>query len=162
MHGVAAAPAPRALQVKGPADLTVTTLPDPVPAATNFFDLLQIRGKYQHQPPFAWISGMGFAGGAYATLATAKEDVLHAVLVHAGAGGVGLAAAGTAAKSDVCRRFGADHGVDYGSARVLELTGGRGVDVVFDPVGMVEASLKCVAWNGRVLVAGSAGGGGRD
>jgi NADPH:quinone reductase-like Zn-dependent oxidoreductase len=27
---------------------------------TNFFDLLQIRGKYQHQPPLPWISGMEF------------------------------------------------------------------------------------------------------
>lgn len=53
----------RAIQVKqylsGPQDMTVTDLPDPVPqpdqyliqihaTATNFFDLLQIRGKYQH------------------------------------------------------------------------------------------------------------------
>jgi len=59
----------RAIQVKeyvsGPQDLTVTTLPDLTPSpdkyliaihatATNFFDLLQIRGKYQHQPPLPW------------------------------------------------------------------------------------------------------------
>ncbi|KAI5843922.1 hypothetical protein DFP73DRAFT_594928 [Morchella snyderi] len=232
----------------GPSDLTVTTLPDPVPAAdeyliairaaaTNFFDLLQIRGKYQHQPPFPWIAGSEFAGtvvhapsatakfpvgtavfgaaqGAYATHITAREDTLHAVpagwrpadaaglyvtaptayaalvlrarlaagetvLVHAGAGGVGLAAvqiakalgagmviatAGTEEKLEVCRRFGADHGVVYSgaaggwTAAVLALTGGRGVDVVFDPVGMVEASLKCVAWGARVVVVGFAGG----
>ena len=51
----------------------MTDLPDPVPkpnqyliavhaSATNFFDLLQIRGKYQHQPPLPWVSGAEFAG----------------------------------------------------------------------------------------------------
>ena len=59
----------RAIQIEeyvsGPQDLTVTTLPNPSPnldeyliaihaTATNFFDLLQIRGKYQHQPPLPW------------------------------------------------------------------------------------------------------------
>lgn len=59
--------------VKGPSNLTVTTLPDPTPkpnqyliaihaSATNFFDLLQIRGKYQHQPPLPWVSGAEFSG----------------------------------------------------------------------------------------------------
>lgn len=59
--------------IQGPEELKVSDLPDPVPksneyliaihaAATNFFDLLQIRGKYQHQPPFPWISGSEFSG----------------------------------------------------------------------------------------------------
>lgn len=59
--------------LKGPEDLKVTDLPDPVPkpdqylisihaSATNFFDLLQIRGKYQHQPKLPWVSGMEFSG----------------------------------------------------------------------------------------------------
>lgn len=67
----------RAIQVSqyvnGPEDLQVTTLPTPQPhsakylirihaAGTNFFDLLQIRGKYQHQPPLPWVSGAEFAG----------------------------------------------------------------------------------------------------
>lgn len=176
---------------------------------------MEFAGTVLHAPPTAkypiGTRVFGAKQGAYATLITVKEDVLHAVpagwsfadaaglyvtaptsyaalllrarlapgetvLVHAGAGGVGLAAiqiakaagatviatAGTGEKLAVCRRFGADHGVDYRqkgwSAEVLGLTGGRGVDVVFDPVGMVEASLKCVAWNGRVLVVGFAGG----
>lgn len=98
------------------------------------------------------------------------------VLVHAGAGGVGLAAiqiakaagatviatASTAAKLAVCVSYGADHVLDYSSGdwpgRVLGLTGGKGVDVVFDPVGLIEASLKCIAWCGRLLVVGFAGG----
>ena len=44
--------------------------------------------------------------------------------------------------------------------RVMELTNGRGADVVFDPVGgdVFEASLRCTAWGGRLLVIGFAGG----
>lgn len=59
--------------MKGPEDLKVQDLPDPTAkpheyiidihaSATNFFDLLQIRGKYQHQPPFPWVAGAEFAG----------------------------------------------------------------------------------------------------
>ena len=86
------------------------------------------------------------------------------VLVHAAAGGVGLAAvqiaksfgatviatAGSTRKLDVAKSFGADHGIDYNQKgwedKVKKLTpGGRGVDIVFDPVGMVNTSLKCTA-----------------
>ncbi len=99
------------------------------------------------------------------------------VLVHAAAGGVGLAAvqvakalgatviatAGTARKREVARAFGADHAVDYRDAawpeRVRALTpGGRGADVVYDPVGLVDRSTRCAAWNARVLVVGFAAG----
>src|SRR5947209_4063500 len=67
----------RAIQVSsyvsGPLDLSTTSLPTPSPdqnkylirihaCGTNFFDLLQIRGKYQHQPPLPWVSGAEFAG----------------------------------------------------------------------------------------------------
>ncbi|EWC45792.1 hypothetical protein DRE_05129 [Drechslerella stenobrocha 248] len=226
--------------------LAPISLPDPVPshsqyliairaAATNFFDILQVQGKYQHQPPLPWISGMEFAGvvlktptsgsprykigdrvfgasqGSYATKICVSEDTLHPVpegwsfedaaglyvtvptsyaaltvranvqpgewvLVHAGAGGVGLAAiqvakalgakviatAGTEDKLRVCKTFGADHGVIYTNKtwtqEVLKLTGGRGVDVVYDPVGLVDLSMKCINWNGRILVIGFAGG----
>lgn len=99
------------------------------------------------------------------------------VLVHAAAGGVGLAAvqvakafgatviatAGTPHKLEVARRFGADHVVDYRDPnwpdQVKKLTPkGRGVDIVYDPVGLVDKSTKCVAWNGRILVVGFAAG----
>lgn len=98
------------------------------------------------------------------------------VLVHAAAGGVGLAAvqiaralgarvlatAGTARKREIATAFGAEACVDYTKPgwpdEVKKLTGGRGVDVVFDPVGMVDLSLKCIAWNGRILVIGFAAG----
>jgi len=238
---------------QGPDDLTVTSIPDPTPSpdeyliaihatATNFFDLLQIRGKYQHQPPLPWTAGSEFSGvvlrtpsssssstsstpkfsigdrvfgatqGGYATLIAARESHLRPVpagwsffdaaglfvtaptsyaalvtrarvrkgdyvLVHAAAGGVGLAAvqvarafgatviatAGSAHKLAVARAFGADHGVDYRDAAWPELVKaltpqGRGVDIVFDPVGLIAPSMKCIAWNGRLLVIGFAAG----
>ena len=100
------------------------------------------------------------------------------LLVHAGAGGVGSAAiqvgkaagarviatAGGSAKVAVCEKLGADAVIDYSTediaARVKELTGGGGADVIFDPVGgaVFEASTKCVAFEGRILVIGFAGG----
>lgn len=99
------------------------------------------------------------------------------VLVHAAAGGVGLAAvqvakafgatviatAGTPRKLEVAKQFGADHVVDYRDEKWPELVKkltpkGRGVDIVYDPVGMVDKSTKCVAWNGRILVVGFAAG----
>lgn len=64
--------------VSGPQELTVTNLPTPTPhpdkylikiraCGTNFFDILQIQGKYQHQPPLPWLAGMEFAGVVIAT-----------------------------------------------------------------------------------------------
>lgn len=258
--------------VSGPGDLKVTTEPtlEPHPnkyliriraAGTNFFDLLQIRGKYQHQPPLPWISGAEFAGvilatptserttgstvvssidgtislstshrfkvgdrvfgssqGAYSTHILAPEESLlpipegwsfedaaglyvtmptaygglivrgetkpgEWVLIHAGAGGVGLSAvmvakaigatviatAGTERKRQICLDYGADYVVDYRDPKwpqkVVELcqkhregNGKAGVDVVYDPVGMIDPSIKCIAWNGRLVVIGFAGG----
>jgi NADPH2:quinone reductase len=100
------------------------------------------------------------------------------LLVHAAAGGVGVAAvqigkalgarvvatAGGAEKLAVAKRAGADVVIDYKDedfvARVQEETGGRGADVIYDSVGgdVFERSLKCIAWNGRLLVIGFAGG----
>jgi len=100
------------------------------------------------------------------------------LLVHAAAGGVGLAAlqigkalgahviatAGGADKLRVALEAGADAGIDYEAEdfveRVRELTGGRGADVIYDPVGgdVFDRSLKCIAWNGRLLVIGFASG----
>jgi len=243
----------RGIQVKeyvsGPLDLKVTDLPDPAPAqdqytvrihstATNFFDLLQIRGKYQHQPTLPWISGSEFSGvitavptkssgsskyavgdkvfgaaqGGYAELVCAKEEQLKPVprgwsffeaaglfvtmptsyaglvtranikagdwvLVHAAAGGVGLAAvqiakafgatvvatAGTEHKLKVAKKFGADHCINYKDEdwpmQVKNLTPGKkGVDIVYDPVGLIDKSTKCIAWNGRLVVIGFVGG----
>jgi NADPH2:quinone reductase len=100
------------------------------------------------------------------------------LLVLGAAGGVGLAAvelgkvmgarviaaASTPEKLAVCREHGADDAIDYAredvKERVKQLTGGEGVDVVYDPVGgaFSEAALRATAWNGRFLVIGFAAG----
>ncbi len=101
------------------------------------------------------------------------------LLVHGSAGGSGLAAvevgkalgasviatAGGADKCEIAAAHGADRTIDYRATddlrgRVKELTGGRGVDVVFDPVGgdLFDASMRCIAWAGRIVVIGFASG----
>jgi NADPH2:quinone reductase len=99
------------------------------------------------------------------------------LLVHGAAGGVGLTAvevglamgarviatARGADRLDLARGLGAEVVDTAGEdvrARVLELTGGRGVDVCFDPVGgeLGETSLRCLAWEGRYLAIGFAAG----
>ncbi len=100
------------------------------------------------------------------------------VLVHAGAGGVGSAAiqlaraagarvfatAGGKEKVEVCRELGAEIVVDYREDDFIEVvkeaTGGRGADVIFDPVGgdVFDGSRRCVAFEGRIVVIGFAGG----
>jgi NADPH2:quinone reductase len=100
------------------------------------------------------------------------------LLVHAAAGGVGTAAVqlgvvagarvvavvGGPAKAEVARRCGADVVVDRHTddvvAVVKEVTGGRGADVVFDPVGgaAYAQSTKCIAFEGRIVVVGFASG----
>ena len=206
-------------------------------AALNFFDILQIQGKYQIKPPFpftpgAEISGeidalgqgvagwqvgdrvLGFPGGsgfAEQTVldadkvfripngmdwaqAAAMPIVYHTsyfglkdrgelqagewLLVHAGASGVGMSAiqigkafgakviatAGSPEKLEFSKRQGADFVLDYKNDswvdRVKEITGGRGADVIYDPVGgdVFDLSSKCIASEGRLLVIGFASG----
>lgn len=100
------------------------------------------------------------------------------LLVLGAAGGVGLAAVEigkalgarviAAASSDdklaLCRQVGADATINYATEdlrkRALELTEGKGADVVYDPVGgaHTEAALRATAWGGRLLVVGFAAG----
>ncbi|MDX2094213.1 MAG: NADPH:quinone oxidoreductase family protein [Kofleriaceae bacterium] len=100
------------------------------------------------------------------------------LLVLGAAGGVGIAAVEigallgarviAAASSDdklaFCKQHGANEGINYSSQdlkeRIKALTGGNGVDVVYDPVGggLAEAALRGTAWEGRYLVVGFASG----
>lgn len=100
------------------------------------------------------------------------------LLVHAAAGGVGLAAVeigralgarvigtvGSMKKADVVKARGAEHVFSYDDAdwyeRVQQVTDGRGVDVIYDPVGgeVAQLSLKCIAFGGRHVVVGFASG----
>lgn len=69
-----------------------------------------------------------------------------------------IATAGSDEKLQVAKRAGADVLINYRDEgwpdAVREATGGRGVDVVFDPVGLIVQSTKCIAWNGRIVVVG--------
>jgi NADPH:quinone reductase len=231
-----------------PEQMTLDEVPVPEPgpnevrirnraAALNFFDILQIQGKYQVKPPFPFTPGAEVAGvvdaagsavkhvfvgdpvvamthnGAFAeySLAAAnrtfhliagmdfpeaaampvvyhtayfalhrRADLAHGewLLVHAGASGVGMAAiqigkaygaqviatAGSPAKLDFCLAQGADYSFSYSDPgwveRVKEVTGGRGADVVYDPVGgdVFDLSTRAIAAEGRMLVIGFASG----
>ena len=132
--------------------------------------------------------GMDFASGAAFLLTYGTSD--HALrdraqlkagetlLVLGASGGVGLAAieigkalgarviacASTADKLEVCRQHGADELINYATEdlreRIKAITGGKGVDVVYDAVGgpYTEPALRSTAWRGRVLVVGFAAG----
>ncbi|MCX7179149.1 MAG: NADPH:quinone oxidoreductase family protein [Proteobacteria bacterium] len=100
------------------------------------------------------------------------------LLVLGAAGGVGLsaieigkalgarviAAASNADKLSLCTRLGADETINYATEnlreRINQMTEGRGVDVVYDPVGgpYTEQALRATAWGGRLLVIGFASG----
>ena len=125
----------------------------------------------------------GVFRGAYATayhalLQRGRMAAGECVLVHGAAGGIGIAAiqvakaygakviatASTEEKRRACIEEGADHAIDYRGGfvdPVKELTGGKGVDIVYDPIGdkVAEESLRCLAWGGRLLILGFLGGG---
>jgi NADPH2:quinone reductase len=75
-----------------------------------------------------------------------------------------IAAASSDEKLELTRKLGADHLINYTTQdlreRVKEITGGKGVDVIYDPVGgaLAEPALRSMAWKGRYLVIGFAGG----
>ncbi len=132
--------------------------------------------------PMDDVTAAGFAiayGTAHGALRWRAD--LHAgetLLVHGAGGGVGLTAvecgkamgakviatARGADKLAVARAHGADHLLDSETdditRQVKELTGGMGADVVYDPVGgaMFDASLRCIAWEGRIVIIGFASG----
>lgn len=121
---------------------------------------------------------LGYQTGWFALHRRAGLQPGETLLVHAAAGGVGSAAVqlgkaagarvigvvGGPAKVKIAHRLGADIVVDKHSADfvpvVKEVTGGRGADVIYDPVGgdTYLRSTKCVAFEGRILVIGFAGG----
>lgn len=89
---------------------------------------------------------------------------LTAIEVGKAMGAIVIASAGGADKLEAAREAGADHLIDYRAedlrTKVLELTGGRGADVIYDPVGgsAFDASLRCIAPEGRIIPMGFASG----
>lgn len=121
---------------------------------------------------------IGYQTGWFGLHRRARIQPGETLLVHAAAGGVGSAAVqlgkaagarvigvvGGEAKVDYAERLGADvvvdrHRDDFVDV-VKEVTGGAGADVVYDPVGgdSYERSTKCIAFEGRIIVVGFAGG----
>jgi len=130
--------------------------------------------------PFDQAAGLTvvYATSYYALKQRAKLQAGETLLVLGAAGGVGLAAvelgkamgatviaaASTDEKLEAAKAHGADEGINYTSedlkARVKELTGKKGADVIYDPVGgeLAEAAFRAIAWEGRHLVIGFASG----
>jgi NADPH:quinone reductase len=241
----------KAWQVHGwgePETMTLDEVAEPAPgpgqvrirnraAALNFFDVLQVQGKYQVKPPFPFTPGAEVAGvvdavgegvtevkpgdqvaamphgAGYAELTIAPLSNVFSIaegmsfeqaaampvvfqtsyyalthrttvkpgewlLVHAGASGVGMSAIqiGKALGARVIatargeeklvfsREQGAEFTLDYSDGawvdRVKEITGGRGADIIYDPVGgdIFDLSSKCIAPEGRLLVIGFTSG----
>ena len=121
---------------------------------------------------------MVYGTSHYALKQRAELRAGETLLVLGAAGGVGLsavelgklmgarviAAASTDEKLALCKEYGADEVLNYSKESIKDrtkaLTGGAGADVIYDAVGgdVLEKSLRCVAWDGRVLVIGFASG----
>lgn len=122
--------------------------------------------------------GLTYGTSYYALKNRVELQPGETLLVLGAAGGVGsaavelgkamgatvIAAASTPEKLAWAADLGADHTVDYTTddlrARIKEVTAGRGVDVVYDPVGgdLTELAVRSTAWNGRLAVIGFAAG----
>lgn len=135
---------------------------------------------FSDQLPMVDAAGFGVAylTSYLALVDRARLKAGETVLVHAAAGGVGLAAlqiavalgarviasAGSEDKRALCTSHGAYATIDYQDedwpAQVLALTEGRGADVIYDPVGgdTFDRSTRCIAFDGRLLVIGFASG----
>ncbi len=131
---------------------------------------------------FAWVDAAAFiltyATSHHALVDRAQLKTGETVLVLGAAGGVGtaaiqiakamgarvIAAASTQAKCDLCTAIGADAVINYSTDNLRDaikaLTGGKGPDVIYDPVGgdFAEQAFRSIAWRGRYLVIGFAAG----
>ena len=104
------------------------------------------------------------AGETLLVLGAAGGVGLAAVEIGKAFGATVIAAASTAEKLQVCKDHGADHLINYESEdlreRLKELTGGKGPDVIYDPVGgkFADPAFRSIGWRGRFLVVGFANG----
>ena len=122
--------------------------------------------------------GLTYATSEHALCDRGDLKAGETLLVLGASGGVGIAAieigkvlgarviacASTDDKLAVCREHGADETINYATEdlreRIKAITGGKGADVVYDPVGgsYTEPALRSIAWRGRLLVVGFAAG----
>ncbi|MDF3866331.1 NADPH:quinone oxidoreductase family protein [Pseudomonas denitrificans (nom. rej.)] len=128
--------------------------------------------------PSAAAFGMTYGTSMHALKQRANLQPGETLLVLGASGGVGLAAveigkamgakviaaASSDAKLEVAKAAGADVLINYSEGslkdKLKEITGGQGVDVIYDPVGgdLFEEAFRSIAWNGRMLVVGFASG----
>ena len=119
-----------------------------------------------------------YGTSAYALFQRANVKKGDVVLIHGATGGVGLTAleiskamgatviatASSEEKLRVAKDYKADFCINYSDGKfkdkVKEFTNGNGADIIYDPVGgeVLEQSLRCIAWDGRLLVIGFASG----
>ncbi len=135
----------------------------PVPAALTLEEASVFRGAY--------------STAYHALLQKGRMQPGEWVLIHGAAGGIGIAAiqiaklfggrviatASTEEKRAACLAEGADHAIDYRGGfrdQVKALTGGKGADVVYDPIGaaVFDESMRCINWGARLLILGFLGG----
>ena len=122
--------------------------------------------------------GLTYATSEHALCDRGELKAGETLLVLGASGGVGIAAieigkvlgarviacASTDDKLAICREHGADDTINYATEdlreRIKAITGGKGADVVYDPVGgtYTELALRSIAWRGRLLVVGFAAG----
>ncbi|EPE35531.1 NAD(P)-binding Rossmann-fold containing protein [Glarea lozoyensis ATCC 20868] len=147
----------------------------------SYASRISVKPSVLHHIPSKW--SFAEAAGLAATVPVSYGALImrgnirpgETVLIHAAAGGLGLmavqiakargctviATAGCGFKLEVARKYGADHTFNYKDPvwfkHVLDVTNGNGVDAVFDPVGLVDKSLKCLKQKGRILIVGFAG-----
>jgi NADPH2:quinone reductase len=120
---------------------------------TYFTSLYALRQRAELAPGETLLV-LGAAGGVGTTAVELGRQM----------GATVIAAASSDEKLEVARSLGAEHLINYATEdlrqRLKEITGGRGVDVVYDPVGgdLAEPALRSMAWGGRYLVIGFAGG----
>ncbi|MEP1469662.1 MAG: NADPH:quinone oxidoreductase family protein [Halieaceae bacterium] len=143
IHEMAAFPMPEGLSYEQAAGVGITYF-------TSYYALKQ-RGNLQAGET---LLVLGAAGGVGVTAIELGKLM----------GARVIAAASSDEKLELCKQLGADEVINYSNTdlktAIKELTDGRGVDVVYDPVGgdFAEPAIRGMAWNGRYLVIGFASG----
>jgi NADPH2:quinone reductase len=139
-----------------------------VPDGMSFIDAAAMGLVYQ-TAHFALIERGQLRRGETVLINGAAGGVgVAATQIAKGLGGTVLAGVDTADRAETARAAGADHIIDLSAPdlrdalrrQVFEATGGRGADVVLDPLGgdIFDASLRALAWRGRIVVIGFAAG----
>lgn len=144
--------------------------------AVPFYNVLPIPAQMDFTTAAAF--GMAYGTSMHALRQRGQLKTGETLLVLGASGGVGLAAveigkamgarviaaASSAEKLAMAKAAGADELIDYGQKslkdEIKRLTGGQGVDVIYDPVGgeLFDQAVRGLAWNGRLLVVGFASG----